>query len=363
MTNPSEFPPTGEQGFVSHLVELRDRLLRIVLAVIVVFLCLFPFANDLYTFLAEPLLRHMPEGTSMIATEVASPFLTPFKLTLVVSIFICVPVILYQGWAFIAPGLYKNERKLVFPLLFSSTLLFYLGMVFAYFIVFPLVFGFLTAVAPDGVAVMTDITRYLDFVLKMFFAFGVAFEVPIATILVIWTGLTTAKSLAAKRPYVIVCAFIIGMLLTPPDVISQTLLAFPMWVLFELGLIFSRLYVKPEKPEEDKGEPYDPEKGRAAAQSTNTGEHSSTDSSTHSSGQSDQQASDYTPLNESEMDAELDRIEAEEREYEYDDNAPPHQDYEPFPEEEAGKTPDNDNANNKDNNNDNNNDKGTPKPP
>jgi len=345
MTKPTEFPPTGEQGFVSHLVELRDRLLRMVLAVIVVFLCLFPFANDLYTFLAEPLLRHMPEGTSMIATEVASPFLTPFKLTLVVSIFICVPVILYQGWAFIAPGLYKKERRLVFPLLFSSTLLFYLGMMFAYFVVFPLVFGFLTAVVPDGVAVMTDITRYLDFVLKMFFAFGVAFEVPIATILVIWSGMTTAKSLAAKRPYVIVGAFVIGMLLTPPDVISQTLLAFPMWLLFELGLIFSRLYVKPEKeeqakdkdkdkgepydPEKGKGEPYDPEKGRAAAQSESESDHR----------ESNSHEPEHKPLSEAEMDAELDRIEAEEREYEYDDQAPPHQEYEPSPDEDAGPKP------------------------
>ncbi|NOZ54277.1 MAG: twin-arginine translocase subunit TatC [Gammaproteobacteria bacterium] len=340
MTKPNETPRSAEATFVSHLVELRDRLLRVVLTVIVVFLGLFPFANDLYTFLAEPLLRHMPEGTSMIATEVASPFLTPFKLTLVVSIFICVPVILYQGWAFIAPGLYKNERKLVFPLLFSSTLLFYLGMAFAYFVVFPLVFGFLTAVVPDGVAVMTDISRYLDFVLKMFFAFGIAFEVPIATILVIWSGLTTAASLAAKRPYVIVCAFIIGMLLTPPDVISQTLLAFPMWVLFELGLLFSRLYVNPKKQAQDEGEPYDPEKGRAAAQSTSADGQDNTP--TAESGNYGE-ASEHTPLSEAEMDAELDRIEAEELDGGYDDNAPPHQEYEPFPDEEAGPTSLNDN--------------------
>ena len=185
MTKPSEYPPPVDQPFVAHLVELRDRLLRVVIVVILVFLGLFAFANDLYTYLAQPLLKHMPQGTSMIATEVASPFLTPFKLTLVVAVFISIPFILYQAWGFIAPALYKKERRLVFPLLLSSSLLFYLGMAFAYFVVFPLVFGFLTGVAPDGVAVMTDISKYLDFVLKMFFAFGLAFEVPIATILVI----------------------------------------------------------------------------------------------------------------------------------------------------------------------------------
>ena len=237
--------------FLSHLFELRDRLLRIVLVVGVIFLGLFSFANDLYTLLAEPLLKHMPEGGSMIATEVASPFLTPFKLALVTAIFIAVPFLLYQLWAFIAPGLYQHEKRLAFPLLFSSVVLFYAGMAFAYFVVFPLVFGFLTSVAPQGVTVMTDITKYLDFVLKMFFAFGIAFEVPIATILLVLAGLTTPESLSAKRPYIIVAAFVIGMLLTPPDVISQTLLAVPMWILFEVGVIFSRLIVKRKKEAAD----------------------------------------------------------------------------------------------------------------
>lgn len=234
----------GEMTFVEHLIEMRDRLLKVVLCVVVVLLIVFPFANDLYHLLARPLLAELPEGGSMIATEVASPFLTPFKLALVASIFISMPVLLYHFWAFVAPGLYKHERKLVFPLLVTSSLLFYLGMAFAYYVVFPLMFAFFQAVAPEGVAIATDISRYLDFVLKIFFAFGIAFEVPIATILLVWAGVTTPEALAAKRPYVIVGAFVLGMLLTPPDAISQTLLALPMWVLFELGLIFSKLYVR-----------------------------------------------------------------------------------------------------------------------
>lgn len=239
----------GEMTFVEHLVEARDRLLRVLLAVTVFFLALFPFANELYVLLADPLLRHLPEGTSMIATEVASPFLTPFKLALVTAMFLSVPVALHQLWSFIAPGLYRNERRVMFPLLLTSSVLFYVGVAFAYFLVFPLVFAFLTAAAPDGVTVMTDIARYLDFVLKIFFAFGLAFEVPIATIILVWAGISTRESLRQKRPYIIVGAFVIGMLLTPPDVISQTLLALPMWVLFELGLIFSRLYVPDEQTE------------------------------------------------------------------------------------------------------------------
>lgn len=230
----------NQQPLISHLIELRDRLLRGVLAVLIIAACLLPFSNDLYHFLSEPLLSHLPETSTMIATEVASPFLIPFKLTLSIAILLAIPVLLYQLWAFIAPGLYDNERKLVFPLLLASTLLFFLGIIFAYYVVFPLVFGFLTQAAPEGVAVMTDISSYLDFVLKLFFAFGVAFEVPIATLILIWTGTSTVESLAEKRPYIIVGAFVIGMLLTPPDVVSQTLLALPVWLLFELGLFCSR---------------------------------------------------------------------------------------------------------------------------
>lgn len=243
--------PEVEQPFISHLVELRDRLLRAVLVVLVIFLGLFYFANDIYALLAEPLLAHLPEGGSMIATEVASPFLTPLKLTLVTAVFVAIPYLLYQMWAFVAPGLYAHERRLIMPLLVSSTLLFYAGMTFAYFVVFPLVFGFFTAAAPEGVAVMTDINQYLDFVLKLFFAFGVAFEVPIATILLVWMGVVTPEGLVAKRPYIIVGAFVIGMLLTPPDIFSQTLLAVPMWILFEVGVYFSRHFVRTEPADED----------------------------------------------------------------------------------------------------------------
>jgi len=237
-------PATDEQPFVSHLVELSSRLKRVVAFVVVVFLCAAPFANEIYTFLSGPLLRHMPENSTMIATDVASPFLTPFKLALVASIFASVPVILYHFWAFVAPGLYSHEKRMALPLIVASTGLFYMGVAFAYFVVFPLVFGFLTAAAPEGVAVMTDIAKYLDFVLTLFFAFGLSFEVPIITIILVWTGLSTPASLSEKRPYVIVGAFILGMFLTPPDAISQTLLAVPIWLLFETGLLFSRLFVR-----------------------------------------------------------------------------------------------------------------------
>ena len=368
MSKPNDFPPE-DQTFVSHLIELRDRLLRAVLAVLVIFLCLFAFANDIYAFVAEPLMRHMPAGTSMIATEVASPFLTPFKLTLVMSVFAAMPVILYQLWAFVAPGLYQNERKLVLPLLVSSTFLFYLGMAFAYYVVFPLVFRFLTGVVPEGVAVMTDISRYLDFVLKMFFAFGVAFEVPIATILVIWTGLTTAESLASKRPYIIVAAFVIGMLLTPPDVISQTLLALPMWALFELGLILSKIYVNPSKEEDAKedneveaSEPSDASSAAAKSSVTAATVGAATATATATKAEvtvtedGESVAGDeYRPLDEAEMEAELDRIESEEQEeegvsrqtahgadvdnevlYDNQDNEI-HEEFEPISEEEARK--------------------------
>ena len=241
-----------EIPLLAHLIEMRDRLIRCVIAVFVVFLSLFYFANDLYHYLAEPLLKHMPEGGTMIATEVASPFLTPIKLVLVLSIFISIPVILHQAWSFIAPGLYKHEKRLAMPLLASSILLFYVGMAFAYFVVFPLIFSFLTATAPEGVAVMTDISKYLDFVLKLFFAFGVAFEVPIATIMLVLAGLTTPDKLVAKRPYIIVAAFVIGMLLTPPDIISQTLLAVPMWLLFEVGVLFSRMILRRREQDQEE---------------------------------------------------------------------------------------------------------------
>ncbi len=244
---------SSEQPFISHLIELRNRLLRVVLCVLVVFLGLATYANDIYGFLAGPLMKHMPKNSTMIAIDVASPFFTPFKLALVVAIFISVPYILYQFWAFVAPGLYKRERRMILPLLIASTFLFYLGVAFAYYVVFPLVFSFLTTTAPQGVAVMTDISKYLDFVLALFFAFGTCFEVPIFTIVLVWSGLTTPKDLAEKRPYVVVGAFVIAMFLTPPDAISQTLLAVPMWLLFEAGLLFSRFFVR----DSDDANPYE----------------------------------------------------------------------------------------------------------
>jgi len=238
---------------VEHLLELRSRILRGLLAVLIVFIGLFNFANEIYGYISEPLRRFLPEGSTMIATEVASPFLTPFKLTLVLAIFIAVPILLYQAWAFIAPGLYKNEKRLAIPLLISSIVLFYAGIAFAYFVVFPLIFGFFTSVGPENVTVMTDINSYLDFILKLFFAFGIAFEVPVATVLLIMSGVTTSESLAAKRPYIVVGCFVIGMLLTPPDVISQSLLAVPVWMLFEVGIFFGRFVEPRDSNEEEKG--------------------------------------------------------------------------------------------------------------
>ena len=233
-----------EMPLMGHLLELRNRLLKAIILVIVFFAAMFPFSNELYLYLSEPLRSLLPEGSTMIATQVASPFLAPFKLTMVLALFVGMPFILHQAWSFIAPGLYKSEKRLALPLLVSSILLFYAGIAFAYYVVFPLMFGFFTATGPDQIAVMTDISAYLDFVLKIFFAFGIVFEIPIATLLLIWTGATTPASLAKKRAYVLVSCFVIGMLITPPDVISQTLLAVPMWLLFEVGIIFGR-FVKP----------------------------------------------------------------------------------------------------------------------
>jgi sec-independent protein translocase protein TatC len=251
MTN-SQPETDQEQTFLEHLIELRSRLLKAAVAVFVVLLVLLPFARQLYALLAEPLTSRLPEGSSMIAIDVASPFLTPFKLTLLLALIISIPVVLYQIWAFVAPALYRHEQRLARPLLYSSVFLFYLGCAFAYYAVFPLVFGFFTRVAPEGVTVMTDISKYLDFVITLFLAFGITFEVPIATIILVATGVTTVEKLAKMRAYVLVGAFAMGMLLTPPDIISQTLLAVPMWLLFETGLIMARILIpKPETPEEE----------------------------------------------------------------------------------------------------------------
>ncbi|MBD2857958.1 twin-arginine translocase subunit TatC [Spongiibacter sp. KMU-158] len=245
------------QPLVSHLTELRDRLLRCVLAILVCALALMPFSGEIYSFVSAPLQSLLPEGSGMIATEIASTFLTPFKLVLVSAFCLAIPVILHQAWAFIAPGMYQHEKRLAAPLLVSSVILFYAGLAFAYFVVFPLVFGFFSSITPEGVAYTPDISKFLDTALKLFLAFGAAFEIPIATILLISAGVIKAEELAGKRPYVIVCCFVVGMLLTPPDVISQALLAIPMWMLFEIGVFFGGLIEKSRKkqiPEEQAPE-------------------------------------------------------------------------------------------------------------
>jgi len=245
------FAPEKSVTLFDHLIELRTRLLHAVLGILLVFSCLAYFAQDIYQYLAQPLLQTMPEGSQMIATDVASPFFAPFKLTIVLSIFLAMPYILYQIWSFVAPGLYRNEKRLIAPLMLGSTLLFYSGIAFAYFIVFPVVFAFFTSVAPEGVVIATDISSYLDFVLKLFFAFGAAFEIPVAIILLCWTGVTSPNDLRKKRPYMAVGAFVVGMLLTPPDIISQSMLAIPMLLLFEIGIIIASFYHKEDEEEDN----------------------------------------------------------------------------------------------------------------
>ena len=233
-----------ELPFLDHLKELRKRLIRSLIAVLVVFLPLIFFSNEIYELASSPLQALMPDNSSMIATQVASPFLSPLKLTFYLSLTVSIPYFLTEIWRFIVPGLFNNEKKLGLGLLISSIALFYLGILFAYFLVFPLVFGFFTSVSQEGVKVMTDISSYLDFIISIFLAFAIAFEIPIFIFLLIWSGLSTSESLASKRPFVIVGCFILGMILTPPDVISQTLLAIPAWLLFEIGLLLSKILVK-----------------------------------------------------------------------------------------------------------------------
>ncbi len=278
-------PEDPEMPFLSHLIELRQRLLKAFLMVLVIFLVLFPFANTLYTLLAQPLMNYLPAGNSMVAIDVASPFLTPLKLTFILAVFLAMPYLLAQVWGFVSPGLYQHEKQLVRPLMFSTTVLFYLGAIFAYFVVFPLVFGFFVGVLPQGVEMATDISRYLDFVLKMFFAFGLAFETPVLILLLVWTGVTTVAALKEKRPYIIVGIFVLAMLLTPPDIFSQTLLALPMMLLFELGLIMATIMLK-----------------RRAEQRAAEDE-------------------EYRPLSEEEMDRELARMEEEDNREEFGKNS------------------------------------------
>lgn len=232
------------QLLVGHLRQVRTRLLRCVLAIAVLFAALFPFAQQLYTYISAPLRVFLPEGASMIATSVTSPLMAPFKLTLMTALFVAMPVLLHQAWGLIAPAVYRHERRVAVALLIASVLLFYAGMAFAFFLVFPMMFGFFASVTPDGVEMMTDIGLYLDFILALFLAFGLAFEIPVATFLVIWAGITDVETLSKSRPYVIVGCFVVGMLLTPPDVFSQTMLAVPMWMLFEVGLLASRAIIK-----------------------------------------------------------------------------------------------------------------------
>jgi sec-independent protein translocase protein TatC len=239
---------------VSHLTELRTRLLRCVAVIFLVFAGLFSFAQQIYTLVSAPLREYLPPGATMIATDVASPFLTPFKLTMMVSLFLAVPVILHQVWGFIAPGLYKHEKRIAVPLLVSSILLFYTGMAFAYFVVFPLVFKFFAHATPEGVTMATDIASYLDFVMTLFFAFGVAFEIPVAVVLLIWIGVVDVKYLRKIRPYVVIGCFVVGMILTPPDIFSQTLLAIPMWLLFELGILAGSMIRKRSDHDEERAD-------------------------------------------------------------------------------------------------------------
>jgi sec-independent protein translocase protein TatC len=270
----------GEDSFISHLLELRDRLLRAVIALVVVFVALFPWANDIYALLAQPLLKSLPAGGRMIATEVTTPFFVPVKVTLMTAFVIALPYVLYQVWSFVAPGLYKHERRLAVPLIASSVLLFLAGMAFAYFLVFPVVFGFIIGFAPEGVEVATDIGKYLDFVLTMFMAFGITFEVPIAVILLVLTNMVTVEKLREIRPYVIVGAFVVGAIFTPPDVVSQFMLAVPLWILYEVGILFSAWFIR-RKPAAEDPDAEDPDA--------------------------------FRPLSEDELDRQLDEIEKVEK--------------------------------------------------
>lgn len=244
---PEELP---EASLMSHLLELRSRLLKAVGSVLAVFLCLLPFTQRVFEAVARPLMSQLPKGATMIATEVASPFVTPFKASFYAAILLAIPIVIYQIWAFVAPGLYRREKRLAVPLLISSVVLFYVGVAFAYFVIFPIMFGFFATAAPAGVQVMTDINHYLDFVLVLFVAFGVAFEVPVATVLLVLTGIVRIETLTSNRQYVFLGAFVVGMLLTPPDVFSQTLLAIPMYLLYESGIVMARILSQPVATDE-----------------------------------------------------------------------------------------------------------------
>ncbi|KZN44275.1 twin-arginine translocase subunit TatC [Pseudoalteromonas luteoviolacea] len=245
---------TATSGFISHLIELRDRLIRALASILVIFLALVYFANDIYAFVANPLVLSLPENSTMIATDVTAPFFAPFKLTLFISLFLAIPFILHQVWGFLAPGLYKHEKRMLMPILLSSIVLFYAGIAFCYYVVMPIILGFLTAAGPSMMTLSPDISSYLAFILKLFFAFGVAFEIPVAIMLLCWSGVTTTQGLKEKRPYIVVGAFVVAMFLTPPDVLSQTLLALPMLLLFEIGIILAGVYSKKSQQQEINNE-------------------------------------------------------------------------------------------------------------
>ena len=285
-----------EMTFVQHLIELRDKLLHSVIAIFIVFLGIFPFANEVYSFIAAPIINVLPADTNIIAIGVISPFLTPLKMSLIFAVYLAMPYLLYQIWSFIAPALYKHERQMIIPLIVSSTILFYAGILFSFYVVFPVIFGFLSSIGPSIVDFTPDIQYYLDFVLKVSFAFGIAFEVPIATILLIMFGITTVEKLKNNRPYVIIGAFILGMLLTPPDIISQVLIAIPMWLLFEAGLIFAPMFKRknPTDPTNDD----DPTKPSKDSQK-NDADHDHNDES------------DDEDWDDEALDAEMDKIDEE----------------------------------------------------
>ena len=245
---------SGAEGFISHLIELRDRLLKAIAALFIVFFTLFYWAQDIYSLLAAPLIEALPEGSTMIAIEVAAPFFVPIKVTLFASLVVALPVVLYQVWAFIAPGLYTHEKRLVVPLIATSTILFLVGCLFAYLVVFPTVFHFVAAFTPEGVEMNTDIQKYFDFVLTLFLAFGLAFETPIAVVILTRMGIVSIETLKESRPYIIVGAFVIAAIFTPPDVISQLLLAFPIWILYEIGLFIAGILEKKAEQREKLGE-------------------------------------------------------------------------------------------------------------
>ncbi|HTS22983.1 MAG TPA: twin-arginine translocase subunit TatC [Casimicrobiaceae bacterium] len=253
MTQPSATPDNTQESFISHLIELRSRLLRSIVAVVVVLALLFPWAKDIYALLARPLLHALPRGSTMIATDVTGTFLVPLKVTLMAAFLVALPYVLYQVWAFVAPGLYQHEKRLALPVIVSSVLFFAIGMAFAYFVVFPVAFGFFAGYAPAGVQMMTDIDKYLSFVLTMFIAFGITFEVPVVVVVLVRLGVVSVDKLKSIRGYVIVGAFVVGAIFTPPDVLSQCMLAVPLWLLYELGLIVGR-FVAVAKEEDAAGQ-------------------------------------------------------------------------------------------------------------